>query len=75
VKHCPRCGRRLPWEAFGRNLAQSDGHQSWCRDCMREHRQERRTTTGEGLPYLRAYQLANGLTGRAVNCGAYIRRS
>lgn len=33
TKRCPRCGRDLPKEAFGKNRTTKDGLQNWCKEC------------------------------------------
>lgn len=40
-KVCSKCGRDLPYEAFGLNRNHTDGFQSHCRDCVRAYDQER----------------------------------
>lgn len=37
VKHCKRCGRTLPLSAFGRNVRNTDGLQTYCIECNRAH--------------------------------------
>lgn len=33
TKHCPRCGRDLPLDAFGKKKSAKDGLQHWCKEC------------------------------------------
>lgn len=37
-KHCSKCGRDLPVDAFNVRLKSKDGLQAWCRECMHERR-------------------------------------
>lgn len=36
TKHCNKCGRDLPLEAFGKKTGTKDGLQSWCKECQKE---------------------------------------
>lgn len=36
TKTCPRCGRTLPVENFGRHSKTKDGYQPICQDCRKE---------------------------------------
>lgn len=38
TKRCPRCGRELPADAFGRHARTRDGLQPYCKDCRSEAR-------------------------------------
>ena len=42
TKRCPRCGRDLPKEAFGKNRATKDGFQNWCKECTNAQNKEHR---------------------------------
>jgi hypothetical protein len=35
-KHCYRCARTLPIQAFALNVAKLDGHSDECRQCKRD---------------------------------------
>lgn len=39
MKECPRCKRVLPVSLFASSNQKSDGHQSYCRDCMKSYKQ------------------------------------
>ena len=36
-RQCSRCKIFRPWSEFNKNKHGTGGHQSWCRDCFREH--------------------------------------
>lgn len=36
TKRCPRCGRELPADAFGKHARTRDGLQPYCKDCRSE---------------------------------------
>lgn len=36
TKHCPKCGRDLPRDAFNKKARSSDGLQAYCRECTNE---------------------------------------
>lgn len=42
-KFCPRCKHVLPVELFDSSSSSSDEQQGYCRECMVEYKQERRT--------------------------------
>lgn len=35
TKHCNKCGRDLPLDAFGKKTTSKDGLQSWCKECQK----------------------------------------
>lgn len=37
TKHCNKCGRDLPLEAFGRDKSRHDGLQRSCKECLRAY--------------------------------------
>lgn len=41
MKHCPKCGRDLPEEAFQKNSTAKDGLQFYCKDCMHVYDKKR----------------------------------
>lgn len=42
TKRCPRCGRDLPKEAFGKNRTTKDGLQNWCKECTNAQEKARK---------------------------------
>lgn len=42
-KLCGRCKRIIPLAMFNESASSGDGRQSYCRDCMREYRESKRT--------------------------------
>lgn len=44
MRTCTKCGRQLPLSEF---YPKNEGHQSWCKDCQKEHGRLRNGTTGE----------------------------
>ena len=40
LKHCSRCGKRLPVEQFARKPQLSSGYDSWCPPCRAENLRE-----------------------------------
>lgn len=47
TKLCPRCGKELPREAFGRHARTRDGLQPYCRACRSEGRKEKSSRPGK----------------------------
>ncbi|MBP3573620.1 MAG: hypothetical protein J6J71_03315 [Prevotella sp.] len=47
TKICAHCGKRKPLDEFYVKADAKDGHQAYCKDCMREHGRLRNGTTGE----------------------------
>lgn len=39
TKYCPKC---RGWKEFGPNKARPNGLQTWCKECMKEHRRSKR---------------------------------
>ena len=37
TKTCPHCGKRKSIDEFYKNASKKDGHQPYCKDCMREY--------------------------------------
>lgn len=35
TKHCSKCGRDLPLDAFGKKSNTKDGLQTWCKECQK----------------------------------------
>lgn len=35
TKHCSKCGRDLPLDAFGNKKGTKDGKQTWCKECQK----------------------------------------
>ena len=42
TKRCPRCGRNLPKEAFGKNRTTKDGLQNRCKECTNAQEKARK---------------------------------
>jgi len=40
------CGQTKPLEAFSRMTRAKDGHQAWCKECMRDRKRQLRKTVG-----------------------------
>ena len=36
TKHCAKCGRDLPLDAFNKSAGRKDGRQSYCRECQKK---------------------------------------
>ncbi len=37
TKVCPKCGRELPLECFGKHKRKKDGLQCWCKECFKQY--------------------------------------
>ena len=37
TKKCPKCGRELPLECFGKNKSRKDGLQPYCKECNKQY--------------------------------------
>lgn len=48
TKVCPKCGRELPVEMFGKNKAAKDGYQSLCKEYTNARAQARRDRIRQG---------------------------
>ncbi len=53
-KECTKCQRAQSWEAFARLATSTDGHQTWCRECVKDYDKRRKAA--------RAAQRSTGLT-------------
>lgn len=66
-KRCPRCGRALLLARFGRNRAQPDDYQTYCRECQRgannacyaAHAEERKAYRAAHRGEAKAYYIAH----------------
>lgn len=54
MKKCNRCGKRRPPSEFSKNVARSDGLDSWCKVCRHKERREYRAAN---LEKLRQYEV------------------
>lgn len=52
TKTCPRCGRELPADAFGRHARTRDGLQPYCKDCRSAARQGKSSRPGRAVKQL-----------------------
>lgn len=42
MKYCSRRKHHVPRSEFGSNINNADGLQTWCRECTRTYREERK---------------------------------
>lgn len=47
MKTCSKCGIAKPLEDFHKNRRQSDGRQTWCKACHKEHQNRKRADSRE----------------------------
>lgn len=86
-RQCSRCKAFKPWAEFARNKHGTRGHQSWCRDCFREHTGSQKnreylinevgrecSECGQFKPWSEFHKRNNLTTGHAAHCKICRRR-